>query len=347
MTNPFTRSLFGPMFCDEKIASQFSAPNFTARMLAFEKAWTHGLRATNAISFNIASAATSRIESFANVDFGQGSSRDGLPVPQMVAELRDGLPSEIASAIHTGATSQDVIDTAMILTIIAVHEDLVSRLQFVQKELGALVQKFGSHSILARTRMQAALPTTAKLRLNAWQRALDGHLHRASSVKSEISFIQVGGAIGDRDIPNAKAMVEYVAKALDLKVGNVWHTDRSFMVSYGNWLCLLAGTLAKIAQDIVLMSQQGIEEITLESGGRSSAMPHKANPVAAEAMVALGRYVAAQQSLLAQAMVHEQERSGTAWALEWLTLPVMLEATGASLAHAPLLFGQIKSVGQC
>jgi 3-carboxy-cis,cis-muconate cycloisomerase len=74
-------------------------------------------------------------------------------------------------------------------------------------------------------------------------------------------------------------------------------------------------------------------------------MPHKANPVAAEAMVTLARFVAAQQGALAQAMVHEQERSGAAWALEWMILPAMAEATGAALSHGLALMGQVERIG--
>ncbi len=88
-----------------------------------------------------------------------------------------------------------------------------------------------------------------------------------------------------------------------------------------------------------------MDEVALDGAGGSSAMPHKQNPVRAEALVTLARYVAGQQGILGQAMVHEQERSGTAWALEWMVLPAMFEATGASLNQAQALFSQIKRLG--
>ena len=96
------------------------------------------------------------------------------------------------------------------------------------------------------------------------------------------------------------------------------------------------------------MAQQGLDEIALSGGGGSSAMAHKQNPVAAEAMVALARYIAGQQGILGQAMIHEQERSGAAWALEWLTLPAMAEATGATgatLRHAGDLISSVERIG--
>lgn len=115
--------------------------------------------------------------------------------------------------------------------------------------------------------------------------------------------------------------------------------------SFGHWLTLVAGSLGKMGQDISLMAQQGVVDILLDSGGGSSALPHKQNPILAEALVSLSRFVAHQQGLLAQAMIHEQERSGSAWALEWMALPAMAEATGAALRHADRLIGSIRRIG--
>ncbi|MEO0918648.1 MAG: lyase family protein, partial [Pseudomonadota bacterium] len=166
-------------------------------------------------------------------------------------------------------------------------------------------------------------------------------------VRADIAVVQVGGPIGKRDAPSehGEAIARFVASELGLTVTPVWHTDRSGPVSFGHWLSLVSGSLGKIGQDIVLMSQQGIDEVTLRGGGSSSAMPHKGNPVLAEAMVTLARYVAGQQGVLLQAMIHEQERSGIAWPLEWMTLPVMAEATGAALNHALAVFTQIERLG--
>jgi hypothetical protein len=141
------------------------------------------------------------------------------------------------------------------------------------------------------------------------------------------------------------AMAALVASTLGLAMGPVWHSDRTPIVAFGHWLAVLCGSLGKMGQDICLMAQQGVDEVTLRGGGQSSAMAGKNNPVAAEAMVAIARFVAGQQAVLLQAMIHEQERSGAAWALEWLTLPAMAEATGASLSHAGRCLKSIGSIG--
>lgn len=347
MTSPFTRALFGPVYCDESIAALFSAPAMTAHMLAFEAAWTRALRDAGVVSAEDAAQALGAIEAFSDMSFTEGSATDGLPVPAFVRALKSGLPDGAAKAIHRGATSQDVIDTAMAMALGQVMDSLTQRLDDAIAALDRLIDRFGTAPLMARTRMQAALPANAALRLEAWRRALQGQADRAAAVRAEISKAQVGGAIGTRTEPDGKGaeIAALVAADLGLTLAPVWHADRSGPVSFGHWLTLLAGSLGKIGQDIALMAQQGVDEIALKGGGGSSAMPHKQNPVAAEAMVTLARFVAVQQGGLAQAMIHEQERSGAAWALEWMTLPMMAEATGAALNHCLALFDQVDRIG--
>src|SRR5690606_5332051 len=114
------------------------------------------------------------------------------------------------------------------------------------------------------------------------------------------------------------------------------------IIGLGNLLALITGSLGKMGMDIALLTQNEVAAARLLGGGGSSAMAHKSNPVTAEALVALARYNAGLSGILQQAMVHEYERSGAAWTLEWLTLPQMLEATGASLRLAQNLLGQLQ-----
>jgi len=124
-----------------------------------------------------------------------------------------------------------------------------------------------------------------------------------------------------------------------------WHTNRHALIRFGGWLSQVSGAMGKIGKDVALMAQQGIDEIALDNGGSSSAMPHKQNPILAETLVTLARYNATQVGGLHQALVHEQERSGVAWALEWMILPDMIEATGASLERAGELLGSFTRMG--
>ena len=120
---------------------------------------------------------------------------------------------------------------------------------------------------------------------------------------------------------------------------------REGIADYANLLSLVTGSLGKMGQDVALMAQQGLDEITLTGGGGSSAMPHKQNPVSAELLVTLARFNAVQLSALHLAMVHEQERSGSAWTLEWMVLPQMLAATARALAVAQDMTQRITRIG--
>jgi 3-carboxy-cis,cis-muconate cycloisomerase len=349
MTNAFLRSgLYGALFCDKSIADDFGDAAFVGRMRAFEAAWTRALAKTGDVSDEDAATALEAIAASTRTDFSDGSDTDGLPVPAFVAALREGLDAGPARAIHTGATSQDVLDTAMSLTCLSVLDEVEARLTKVVARLDDLLARFGDAPLTARTRMQAALPATVALRVEAWRRPLIENLARLGPLRTEVGCVQIGGAIGTRGEPAGKGqdMAELVAAELNLEIGPVWHSDRVRPVSMGHMLTLIAGSLGKIGQDVALMAQQGLDEIALSGGGGSSAMPHKQNPVLAETMVSLARFVAGQQGVLSQAMIHEQERSGAAWALEWLTLPAMAEATGASLRHADRLLSSIERIGE-
>lgn len=320
---------FGNLLSDPDIAAEFDTP-FVRRMLAFEAAWTRAITPEGPDR----GAALAAIDRWAG-DLGPGCLRDGVPVPALVAQLRDGL--DAPEAIHTGATSQDVVDTAMVLTLRAVQTALMTRLERVSDLLQQIETAHGAEPLVAHTRMQPARQATVSLRVSAWARGVRG----AMSSGPTLDQVQIGGAIGTRDVSDAVASA--VAAQLGLSLGPVWHSDRAGMADFGHWLVRITGALGKIGQDAALLAQAGA--LTLDGAGGSSAMPHKQNPVAAEALVTLARYTAAQQGALGQALVHEQERSGAAWALEWMTLPAMCEAAGAATQQAARLLSSIRQIG--
>jgi 3-carboxy-cis,cis-muconate cycloisomerase len=133
------------------------------------------------------------------------------------------------------------------------------------------------------------------------------------------------------------AVADAMAEILGLGYGPSWHSQRDRIGEFAALLSLISGTLGKIGQDVALMVQNEVGEVRLASGGGSSAMPHKSNPVQAELLVTLARYNAGLLGTLHQALVHENERSGSAWTLEWIILPQMVVATAAGLNKARAL----------
>ncbi|MGX9356826.1 3-carboxy-cis,cis-muconate cycloisomerase [Roseobacteraceae bacterium S113] len=348
MSNAFlSTGLWGNLLRDEVVAQAFSAPAFLARMLDFERAWTQSLTAHGEVSPEQSAAALRAIDSHAPdfVTLASGSNRDGLPVPALVASLRQGLSEQEAKAIHTGATSQDVIDTAMMCVFRDLLHDFEGRLDAVLESLAQVMRAYGHAPLMGRTRMQAALPIDVAHRVSQWRTGVAAQRAALPELRTKALHVQIGGPVGQRRGVLDDDFVAMMAECLDLAPAPVWHSARANVVEIGHWLVLVTGALGKMGHDMALMAQQGIDEISFDGAGGSSAMPHKQNPVQAEALVSLARSTANGYGLLAQALVHEQERSGTAWALEWLSLPQMFEATGASLNLAQDLLTRLRHIG--
>lgn len=346
MTNAYLKSEpWGGLFRDAEVEACFAGAAQLDHAKAFEAAWTEALRDTGAVSAGAADRALAAIAGFVPEmgALGAGTETDGLPIPRLVALIRAGLDAEAAKAVHTGATSQDVLDTAFVLTSAKLLGLFGARLDALGAQIDALAAAFGTAPLTGRTRMQAALPITVGNRLGDWARPLAGLRRDLGPLVDEISVLQLGGPVG-LGVDDA-AFAPIIAARLGLRPDDAWHTDRRRVADIGHWLAKVAGALGKIGQDIALMAQQGIDEVRIDGGGGSSAMPHKANPVRAEVLVALARVVAAGQGALGQALVHEQERSGAAWAVEWLVLPALFEQTGAALLNAAELLGQIRGLG--
>lgn len=343
MANALTSSgLFGQLFQSPEIAELFSAETMTTHMLAFERAWTTALAAEGVFDAGAAQAALAAMDHFTPdlPALARAADRDGLPVPELVRQIKAAASPAAQSAIHTGATSQDLIDTALML---ACKETFALLSQHMETALGALdglIDAHGTKPLTAHTRMQAALPMRVADRTAVWRAGLV----RVASQTPDLA-LQYGGPVGDRRKVGGKGDVIAASLAETLGLANApcWHTERARITDIGHWLMQAAGACGKIGQDVALMAQMG--QIKLSGTGGSSAMPHKQNPVRAETLVSLARYVAAQQGALGQSLVHEQERSGAAWGLEWMILPDICEAAGASLVGLCGLLSQIDDLG--
>ncbi len=338
---------FAPLFADSVVARLFSAETTEKHLLAFEVALTEALKATGAVPAEAADRALARMRDFTpkRDALGEGSLRDGLPVPEFVRQLKSHIGG--AEALHIGATSQDLLDTSLAMTLRDLSDTLTTRMAIYDQALEELEARFGDAPLMGRTRMQAALPVTVSHRIAGWRAPLHEVRQTLDILRPRVERLQYAGPVGARTTPEgrADAVAEHMARTLSLVPSPSWHTNRQAVVDYGTWLSSLTGALGKMGQDIVLMAQQGVDEIKLAGGGASSAMPHKQNPVLAETLVTFARFNATQAAGLHHVLVHEQERSGTAWTLEWMILPPMAETAGKALTHALRLTGQIDGMG--
>ena len=276
-----------------------------------------------------------------------GWRRDGVVIPGLVKQLRAAVGAPHADAVHRGATSQDIIDTGLVLRLKQAVTLLEARLADLIASLDALRDRDGAKPLMAHTRMQVALPFTAADKIETWVAPLRRHAGRLAEIKPRLLVLQLGGPVGTRAElgDHATAVATAMAVRLGLGAAPPWHAQRDGIAEFGAWLSLVSGTLGKIGQDVALLAQNEVAAVKLAGGGQSSAMAHKQNPVGAEVLVALARFNAGLLGTLHGALVHENERSGAAWTLEWMVLPQLVVATGASLRLAAALLGGLSFMG--
>ncbi|MBC8718667.1 3-carboxy-cis,cis-muconate cycloisomerase [Ochrobactrum sp. Marseille-Q0166] len=345
----FDHPFLSGLFADPDIATFFSADADIAAMLRFETALAEAEAECDVIDRETAKAIVTQLSGFSpNMALlAQGMAKDGVVIPELVRQLRQAVGGEPAEKVHFGATSQDVIDTSLILRVKAATHIITERLSAIAAGLSALAERDGHNSLMGYTRMQAAIPITSGQRIATWKAPLERTLTRISDFSQTGFAVQFGGAAGtlEKFGDRGDAVRAALARKLALIDQPQWHSQRDALAEFASLLSLITGSLGKFGQDVALLAEAG-QEIQLTGGGGSSAMPHKQNPVAAELLVTLARFNASQLAAQHHALVHEQERSGAAWMLEWLTLPQMVMATGVALQAALALIERIKQLGR-
>ncbi|MBR7654171.1 3-carboxy-cis,cis-muconate cycloisomerase [Brucella oryzae] len=340
--HPLLAQLFGD---DEEILSLFTAAADIMEMLRFEAALADAQASLGLIPVEAGRAISQAIDTFEpNLsDLAKATARDGVVIPSFVKELRLTVGTDYGKYVHFGATSQDVIDTSLILRLKRTSTILYRRIQQLTQRFDRLDATFGKNTLTGYTRMQPAMPITVSDRVASWKRPLGAYGAKLNTIVFPVQF---GGAAGtlEKFANQAPALRALLADKLGLHDSPQWHSQRAFIVEFGNLLSLITGTLGKFGQDIALLAELGAE-LSFTGGGGSSAMPHKQNPVAAETLVSLARFNAVQMGGLHQAMVHEQERSGAAWMLEWLILPQIVASAGGALNIASILIDKIVRIG--
>lgn len=342
----FEHPILAGLLGDEEVSSYFTAAAETEAMLAFETALAVAEAAEGLITQEAAAAIRERAQGFQPdfADLRAGTARDGVVMPALLRQLRQGLDREAADSLHRGATSQDAIDASMAMRLMGVSLVIDRRLARLGDQLAQWGIEAGDAEVMAHTRMQAARPTHFRRKLSSWSDPLVRCRLRREEITPRAFALRFGGAVGDRaDLgERADAVADRIAASLGLfPAPGSMHSERDGIAELGHWLSLVTGALGKFGQDIALALQSEVGELQLEGGGTSSAMAHKQNPVDAEMLVTLARFNATLVSGLHHSLVHENERSGAAWTLEWMLLPQMAMAAGAATRIAGELLGKL------
>lgn len=346
--SPFDHPLLSGLLGDEEAARHFSVEADIDAMLAFERALAEAEAELGVIPRDAGAAIVNALGSFRpdTAKLRAGVARDGVVVPELVGQVKAAVGAPHDAHVHFGATSQDVVDTSLVLRLRQAIDHIGLLLGENVVRLTGLELEFGERQFMAMTRMQPAIPITVTNRTASWRAPLERHQQRLAEISGGLLALQFGGAAGTLEKLGDKATAVRAALAAKLSLADApqWHSQRDALAEFASWLSLVTGSLGKFGQDVALMALTGTD-IKLSGGGGSSAMPHKQNPVKAETLVALARFNAVQLSGMHQALVHEQERSGAAWTLEWLILPQMVVATAAALRLAAELAAQVESLG--
>ena len=351
-------SIFEGFLSTPEVLEAFSERNFLQAMLRFEASLARAQAQLGLIPEAAAQSiiGTCKVELFDVAKIVRESGRAGSIAIPLVKSLKEtvGLFNKDATAfVHFGSTSQDVIDTAMVLVTRDALRLIEADVNKAALALLGLAERHAADPMLARTLMQPASVTSFGLKCVGWLAPLVRSLQRLQTASAHALSLQLGGAVGTlaqmsgmSGITTDTGSHVRALMSADLGLtdpGYTWHTQRDEWVALGCELGLLVGSLGKIAKDIALMGQYEVNEVAepSEAGrGGSSAMPHKRNPVAC--MVALAASVRAPQRVAAllAAMSQEHERALGNWQAELAEWPnLMMSAHGAARAMAQALPG--------
>lgn len=317
-------------------------------MVAVEHAWLDAL-----VDADIApQSARTDLRGFVAEDdlepLARDADVDGNPVGALVALLRARAAQPAAQWLHRGLTSQDVVDTALMVCIRDVLARLREELADQLRTLSHLAEKRRATPMLARTLTQAALPSTAGVKVARWLCAV---LDAAEPLAELRVPVQVGGAVGtlaaavelSGSAENAIRLGDSVASALGLAPAPPWHTSRSAVTRIGDGLVGCCDAWGYIASDVATSSRPEIGELAETGGGKSSTMPHKNNPVRS---VLIRRTAMTAPSLAATlhtaSAMSVDERSDGAWHAEWATLRTLARRTVVAAAHTTELLAGLQ-----
>ena len=337
---PTPGGLFDGVFARGRVDTSDRA--WLQAMLDTEAGLARALEAAGLAAPGAGAAVTgaARADAFDLARLGQQAALTGNPVPALARELTRMVPPGAAAAVHKGATSQDIIDTAAMLLARQAMATVAADLATAAAAVAGLAAGHRDTLMIGRTLLQQAVPVTFGLVAAGWLTGLDEARTALARVAASRLAVQFGGAAGtlaalDGAGPEVAAAL---AAELGLAVPTLpWHTDRLRVIEIGAACAGVTGVLSKIARDVTLLAQSEVGEVHERGGagrGGSSAMPHKHNPVAAIAVLGCTRQVPGLLATLVSSAEQEHQRAAGAWHAEWAPLSDVLRLTGSAASWA-------------
>jgi 3-carboxy-cis,cis-muconate cycloisomerase len=299
--------------------------------------------------------AKCRAELFDLAALGEAAAQAGNPAIPMVKALTALVEAEDGEAgrfVHWGATSQDAMDSGLVLQLKAALDGLDFDLRRLADLLAGLALRHRTTVLAGRTWLQQGPPVTFGLKAAGWMSAFDRHRNRLAEIRPRLLVLEFGGAVGTLASLDRSGLetASFLAEELGLGQPDLpWHAHRDRLVEIAATVGLVAGSLGKMARDISLLMQNEIGEAfepSVPGRGGSSAMPHKRNPVGAAVALAAAARVPGLVSTMFSAMVQEHERGLGNWPAEWETLPEVFRLTGGALDQMILVVQGLEVDGE-
>jgi 3-carboxy-cis,cis-muconate cycloisomerase len=268
----------------------------------------------------------------------------GYPILPLVHQIAKQC-GDAGRYVHWGATTQDIMDTAVVLQVRAGLEIIERDIAELRVILAGLAKRYRDTPMAGRTHLQQALPVTFGYKCAIWLAMFDRHAERLTQLKPRVLVGQFAGAagtlasLGDKGFEVQQALCEELALGVPV---STWHVARDGLAEVMNFIALVTGSLGKVALDIMMMASTEFGEVYepfVKGRGASSTMPQKRNPISSELMLAAAKGVRQHAGLMLDAMVQDFERATGPWHAEWMAIPESFVLTAGSLHQAKFALG--------
>jgi 3-carboxy-cis,cis-muconate cycloisomerase len=343
--NPADGAVLGALYGTDAMRAAFGEDAYLQKMLDVEAALARAQARLGIIPAEAAASISNvaRAESLDRAAMASATRNTGYPVVGLVNQLSKLAGEDAGRWTHWGATTQDIMDSALVLQI-------RDGLTLIEADLRATIAGFAAQAaqhratvMAGRTHLQHALPVTFGYKVAVWVNPLITALERLRELRPRVLRLGFGGAagtlasLGDQGLPVAREL----ARELDLIEADIpWHVARDGVAEVACWLGVLCGSLSKIGTDVMLLMQTELAEVAephVPKRGGSSTMPQKRNPIACEYILAQARGVHALVPQMLSAMAHDLERGTGPWQAEALALPQAFLLTHGAVAQARFL----------
>ena len=335
-------ALTGPLFATEAMRACFSDQARLQAMLDVEAALARAQAGLvpEGLAGALAALEPAQLDAAA---IGRQTALAGVPTIPFVKAVQALLPAGIERGLHQGATTQDILDTVLVLQCRQAFCLVQAELCAIMDGLAALAQVHRATPCVGRTYGQHAAPVTFGFKAAVWLAGVADAARRFAAVRDSVLVVSLGGPVGTLASlgEGGPAVLEAFARELGLGSGPIaWHTRRGRVAAVGCWLAELIGALAKLATDVAHLASTEVAEVAepfVPGRGGSSAMPHKRNPVSCTVILAAHAAAPGHAAALLAGMAAAHERPVGLWHAEWHALPTLFGLASGALREARVL----------